>query len=131
MAMPASSMVMTFFESTSTSIFSMAWTPSGASQYAGTCIFLIALATAFRGLIAIRSNMSWLLACAFQPDSSSLSTGGPYSGIDEEAKLDHHQASKPSTITEALTRAVLDTVLGGVSYLLQVSSTRNSGEAKG
>ena len=46
---------MTFFTSTATSLYSTAWTPSSTGQYAGTCIFLILLATIFRGLFALRA----------------------------------------------------------------------------
>ena len=46
---------MTFFTSTVTSLYSAAWTPSSTGQYAGTCIFLILLATIFRGLFALRA----------------------------------------------------------------------------
>jgi len=40
-----------------------------------------------------------------------------YAGIDDAAKLDAH-ASKRWAVGGTLIRAVLDTVLGGVSYLL-------------
>lgn len=118
MTMPTSSMVMTFFESTSTSLFSTAWTPGDAGQYAGTCIFLIALAVAFRGLIAIRSNMPVFLAWASPRLDGARTIDGPYEGIDEEAKLSHLQGHETWRFGEPLARAVLDTVLGGVSYLL-------------
>ena len=45
---------MTFFASTVTPLYSKAWTPSSTATYAGTCIFLILLATSFRALFALR-----------------------------------------------------------------------------
>lgn len=53
--MMSDQMQMTFFTSTATSLYSIAWTPSSTGQYAGTCIFLILLATIFRGLFALRA----------------------------------------------------------------------------
>ncbi|ETN44397.1 uncharacterized protein HMPREF1541_10577, partial [Cyphellophora europaea CBS 101466] len=52
--MGMSSMAMVFFTSIHTPLYSSAWTPSNAGQYAGTCIFLITLAAIFRALLAIR-----------------------------------------------------------------------------
>ena len=43
-------MDMTFYTSTSTSLFSQAWTPTGTGAYAGTCIFLIFLSFLLRFL---------------------------------------------------------------------------------
>ena len=51
-SMPISVMQMTFYTSTATPLFSMTWAPSNNGSYAGTCIFLIVLAVAFRVLLA-------------------------------------------------------------------------------
>lgn len=48
-------MDMTFFESTSTPLFSMSWTPSTIGAYVGTCIFLIVLAIILHALYAVKS----------------------------------------------------------------------------
>lgn len=116
MTMPASAMSMTFFEATNTSLFSTSWTPANAGQYAGTCVFLVALAIAFRGLIAVRSNMSFFASRSMRQD---IGEGllHPYDGVDEGLKVGH-RSHWSWTAKECLTRAVLDTVLGGVSYLL-------------
>ena len=48
-------MSMVFFTSTTTPLFSSRWSPTSTGTYAGTCIFLIALAIVFRGLLAGKS----------------------------------------------------------------------------
>jgi len=55
MEMPASQMQMVFFTSRTTPLLSAAWSPATTGQYAGTCIFLVALAVAFRALLAFKS----------------------------------------------------------------------------
>lgn len=55
-------MTMFFFTSTSTPLFSLAWTPSSTGGYAATCVFLIGLAVITRGVLAAKSLMetSWM-----------------------------------------------------------------------
>ncbi|EMD88894.1 hypothetical protein COCC4DRAFT_31949 [Bipolaris maydis ATCC 48331] len=101
--MNMSTMSMTFFTSTTTSLFSASWTPTTPGQYTGTCIFLIALAALFRALIAVRFNLFTLLAQAKgQPD------------IEHKARLEERRWRAD----EAVWIASLDVVLAGVSYLL-------------
>ncbi|KAI2469992.1 Ctr copper transporter family-domain-containing protein [Annulohypoxylon bovei var. microspora] len=52
--MDDSPMVMTFFVSSTTSLFSKAWTPTTSAQYAGTCIFLVVLAVFMRFMLALK-----------------------------------------------------------------------------
>ncbi|KLU92767.1 hypothetical protein MAPG_11708 [Magnaporthiopsis poae ATCC 64411] len=52
--MGMSAMSMTFFHSASTPLFWDWWKPSGAQQYAATCVFLIVLAAVTRILFAVR-----------------------------------------------------------------------------
>ncbi|KAI1373931.1 Ctr copper transporter family-domain-containing protein [Hypoxylon crocopeplum] len=52
--MDGTPMVMTFFSSSTTSLFSKAWTPTTAVEYAGTCIFLIILAVIMRAMLALK-----------------------------------------------------------------------------
>lgn len=54
MLMGMSAMSMTFFHSAATPLFWDWWKPSGPSQYAATCAFLIALAAVTRILFAVR-----------------------------------------------------------------------------
>lgn len=110
--MGMSSMMMTFFTSTTTPLFSEAWTPSGAGQYAGTCIFIIALSFVLRALIALRVNFNSLWAgYAAKTSTDAFSKDGARGGCS---------VRRPWRVNEAATRAVLDTVLAGVSYLLCV-----------
>lgn len=98
-----STMSMTFFTSTSTSLFSASWTPTTPGQYAGTCIFLIALVALFRALVAVRFNLFAVLAQAKgQPE------------IEDKARLEKRRWRAD----EAVWIASLDVVLAGVSYLL-------------
>lgn len=111
MMMGMSDMKMTFFTATDTPLYSDAWTPSSTGAYVGTCIFLIALAVLFRGIIAVRCNFLVLWA-----RFSQMRHGGilEYEREDRFVK----QKPRPWRINEAAARAVLDTVLAGVSYLL-------------
>jgi hypothetical protein len=54
MMMSMADMTMTFFDSIHTPLFSEAWAPKTTGQYAGTCIFLIALAVVLRVMLAFR-----------------------------------------------------------------------------
>lgn len=111
-------MMMTFFTSTSTPLYSEGWTPRTTGQYVGTCIFLIVLAAIFRGIIALRANFAAILALhAYRRDTSILRRER-----DDDVKLGLlATAKRPWNINEALARAVLDTVLAGVSYLLMLA----------
>lgn len=122
-------MPMTFFTSTTTPLYSSAWTPKTAAQYAMTCLFLVFLCIIFRGLLAARCNMLWLLAYG----SSNAAAPEEVSCCAEEVALQKPLHSKlvpdcptrhhdgPSRVREVLLRAVLDTALAIVSYLLWVS----------
>lgn len=108
--MGMSDMMMVFFTSTGTPLYSKAWTPGSAGTYAGTCIFLIALAFIFRGLLAIRCRFTELW---------NRSTGNDFWRNATDLELGAAgQKREPWRINKALTRAILDTILAGVSYLL-------------
>lgn len=106
--MDMSQMIMTFFTSTTTPLYSKDWTPNGEGQYAGTCIFLIILAFLFRGILAIRSAVLFgrPRSNGYQKDAKDPECGG------------EGQAREPWRVNRALVRAILDTILAGVSYLL-------------
>jgi len=61
-ATSGSPMMSVFQTSMGTSLYSSAWTPNSTGTYAATCIFLIALATIFRALLALRAwqEQRWL-----------------------------------------------------------------------
>ncbi|KAF2166912.1 hypothetical protein M409DRAFT_66440 [Zasmidium cellare ATCC 36951] len=111
-------MMMVFFSSIKTPLYSEAWSPGTTGQYAGTCIFLIVLAAIFRGIIAIRANFPALAVWwAHRRDTSILRKD-----MQEEMKWNLLPGAKrPWNINEALVRAVLDTILAGVSYLLMLA----------
>lgn len=105
-------MKMTFFTSATTPLFASSWTPVTSGQYAGTCIFLIVLATIFRALLAVRLNIIEILAGLERRDTG----GGIYRSTD---------ATKPVSrrrwrASEAVILASMDVVLAGFGYLLSV-----------
>jgi copper transporter 1 len=106
-------MAMTFFTSSTTSLYSKSWTPTSTGQYAGTCIFLIFLAAILRALLAARLNIIGILA-AFDRQH----TGG---SIYSRAEASKAAAPRPWRANEAVILAFMDFVLAGIGYLLSVS----------
>jgi solute carrier family 31 (copper transporter), member 1 len=109
--MPMSDMMMVFFTSTTTPLYSESWAPETTGQYAGACIFLITLSVMLRCLFALRCNFSTLWQAWTRRQGTVMLR---YETEDEYAKM----RRRPWRINEAATRAILDTVLVGVSYLL-------------
>jgi len=117
---------MVFFESTSTPVYSMHWTPSSTTQYAFTCIFFILLSTIERSLLAVRS----LLEARWR--SQALQRGYIRSAVrlDEESKMMDGEAqsirsakvtgTRPWRLSVDLPRAALCVVIVAVAYLLYV-----------
>ena len=131
-----STMEIAFFTSTTTPLYSTSWTPSNTRQYAGTCIFLIILATILRALFALRAiqERKW----------QQMEAGRRYiiAGPQEknmEIKLSDNEGSKttrnsdegslkvlrrkasavrPWRTSQDVPRACLDVVIAGVGYLL-------------
>jgi copper transporter 1 len=110
MMMGANSMAMTFVVSTSTALWSKSFTPHNTGEYAGICIFLIALGTMFRALLAIRVNFFGILAAVKQNRYKGLIA--PQVGEGKAATV------RPWRADEAVMMATLDVVVAGVSYLL-------------
>lgn len=102
-------MAMTFFTSSTTPLFSMAWQPHNLGQYAGTCIFCIVLATTFRALLALRVHVYPLLAAL---------DARRHGGIALEAFKNEQTASQPWRARDAVLVAFLDMILASVGYLL-------------
>lgn len=122
-----SSMMGTLFTSTSTPLYSTKWTPATTGQYAGTCIFIIILAAIFRGLVSYRAmrERGWrnvelkrrpiIVAGKKQDDEAAgLGEKGIGAGGGKERR------SRPWRIIPDVPRALLDTVVAGVGYLLSV-----------
>ncbi|KIW18596.1 hypothetical protein PV08_02885 [Exophiala spinifera] len=116
MMMSMQDMMMVFFTGTQTPLYSTAWTPSSTGQYAGTCIFLIVLAVIFRAILAIRS--------VFPRDRYSATLLGPDHDKPTVRTMEFTTRgiqARPWTAHEAVSRAALDVVLAGVSYLLMLA----------
>jgi copper transporter 1 len=104
-------MAMTFFTSTNTPLYSLSWIPNSTGQYAGTCIFLIAFATIFRALLAVRINFFEALAVVEHRHSGGLIY--PYAA-------DAKPKTRPWRVNEAIMLGSMDVVLAGIGYLLLV-----------
>ena len=106
------SMMMVFFSARNTPLYSSAWMPNGIGQYAGTCIFLIILSVVFRGLMAVRCNFTLLWTRWTRHNETPM--------LHREADEIYfkHGGRRPWRINESATRAILDTTLAAVSYLL-------------
>jgi len=139
--MSMSSMSMTFFTSTMTPIYSSKWAPASAGAYAGTCIFLIILATIFSGLLAVRASKetAWLdaefdrryvVVAGKQPKAERISSNSDSkrmilteNGVEEDVMVVKKRSVgvRPWRITTDPIRAVMDTVIAGVAYLLMLA----------
>ena len=141
-------MSMTFFTSTTTPLFSTAWTPQTVGQYAGTCIFLIVLSFLLRFFYAVKCRIeaSWHardLKRRYihtrpaagegidQEDDSeyaavNMQTKGSdavltVNGVTERVKVVQSKgasAVQPFRLSVDLVRAVGVTIMVGVGYLL-------------
>lgn len=121
MTMTMSEMIMTFFTSFKTPLFSEDWTPTSKGQYAGTCIFLIVLAVILRVLIAIRPVLEGRL----------WTDGMQHATLDDkhDAQTRHMSGVQLSIqelgnrwsrwrVNPAAGRATYEMFIAGVAYLL-------------
>lgn len=126
-----------------TPLYSTAWTPKNAAGYAGTIIFIILLAMTFRGLLAVKAKMEarWLdaelnrryvvvngkqpMAERASQDSLAKQMVLSENGREEQVMVVAKKTSiaRPWRFSVDPIRAVLDTVIAGVGYLLYVSTT--------
>ncbi|KAI9740305.1 MAG: hypothetical protein M1834_004883 [Cirrosporium novae-zelandiae] len=133
--MSMSDMTMTFFTSTVTPLYSNAWAPDNAGKYAGTCIFLIVLAVVFRGLLGLRGLLEayWVgMGGASRYVARNMEEADDGSGEDRgkggfaavnsmSGREDKWWSSTPWRINVDGSRALLDMVLVGMSYLLMIA----------
>ncbi|CAK7208970.1 hypothetical protein SBRCBS47491_000278 [Sporothrix bragantina] len=137
----SSTMMTVFFTGTNTSLYSMAWTPSSVGTYAGTCIFLIMLATLFRFILAFkaRAESRWLdaeldrryvvvpgkpvLSQQISQDSAAKRMILSENGVEEDVMVlkKRHTHVRPWRLSVDPLRALLDTLLAGVGYLLMIA----------
>lgn len=130
-------MAMAFFTATDTPLYSTAWTPQNAGQYAGTCIFLIILAITLRGIFTAKSILDAKAletamkrryvvvagekAVAEQAnDASSMSGILTTNGMQEDVRVVSAPVKmiQPWRFSVDLPRATLMMVATGVGYLL-------------
>jgi copper transporter 1 len=131
-------MATSFFTSTTTPLYSKAWTPASAGAYAGTCIFLIILAILLRALIAAKTFLEYralqsamkrrYVVTADQQavtdkafnDASSMSGILTTNGLQENVRIVEAPARhvQPFRFSVDLPRAAIMTLAAGVGYLL-------------
>ncbi|KAJ6104056.1 Mitochondria protein Fmp29 [Penicillium sp. IBT 18751x] len=124
MTMYMSEMIMTFFTSFKTPLFSEDWTPTSKGQYAGTCIFLIVLAVILRLLIAIRPVLEGRLwtdglqhaTIDGKPDTQTKHMSGVQLSMQELGNRWSRWRVNP-----AAGRATYEMVVAGVAYLLMIA----------
>ena len=125
--------------STSTPLYSTAWTPASTGAYAGTCIFLILFAVFFRGLLAGKQLLEqhWLdveldrryVSIRGKPteserisSDSDAKTGTLITerGVEEHVRVVRRKRAGGAAwrFSVDLPRAAYVTVLVGVGYLL-------------
>ena len=135
----STTMEMIFFQSTSSPLFSKAWTPSSTGAYAGTCIFLVLLAIISRALSAgkILLERKWsdkelnrrFVTVRGQPraeqlvnENSDAKTGLLVTerGSEERVRIvkRHTRAFTPWRVSVDLPRAAYTTLTAGINYLL-------------
>jgi hypothetical protein len=129
---------MGFFTSTTTPLYSATWSPTSTGQYAGTCIFLVILATIFRGLLAMKAwketawldaefNRRYVTVAGKLPKSERIASDSDSkrmvlteNGVEEDVVVVKKRSMgiRPWRITTDPIRAAIDTVIAGVGYLL-------------
>lgn len=140
MSMSMSNTSIIFAVSTTTPLYLSSWAPSTTAQYAGTCIFLIALGTIFRGLLAFKGVLEtrWIDAeldrremvrVGRAKEKEGGDAGGESSansavlsanGVEKNVVVVQKKMTKraPWRLTVNLPRALLDTLIAFVGYLL-------------
>ncbi|KAG5933899.1 hypothetical protein E4U53_000828 [Claviceps sorghi] len=133
-----SSMTVVFQTNRATPLYANSWTPQSAAAYAGTCIFLVVLAVAARLLLAARSlqEARWLdkdlhrryvaahgkvpLSEEISNDARAAKMTLSANGVEETVFVvaRHGCEVRPWRFSVDPLRAVMDTVIVGVGYLL-------------
>lgn len=137
----SSIMNMVFQTETATPLYSSAWTPSNAGAYAGTCIFLVILTIIGRLLLAYKAvqEARWLdqearrryvavngklpLAERISNDSDASQMTLSANGVEEKVVVVERKraTTRPWRFSVDPVRAVLDTVIVGIGYLLMLA----------
>ncbi|CAM1502097.1 Fc.00g040810.m01.CDS01 [Cosmosporella sp. VM-42] len=137
----SSMMTMIFQTDRQTPLYSSAWTPSSAGAYAGTCIFLVILTIIGRLLLALKTRQEarWLdqeakrryVAVAGKTPLSEKVATSPdgrqatlsVNGLEETVMVVERKSNvvRPWRFSVDPIRAVLDTVIVGIGYLLMLA----------
>ncbi|KAK4154830.1 protein P80 [Chaetomidium leptoderma] len=139
----SSTMMAVFQTSMATSLYSANWTPNSTGTYAATCIFLIVFAALFRGLLALRSwqEHRWMdreldrrfvvvdgkapLAETLSRDSlaKNMTMALSANGVEENVLVVRRPTThaRPWRLSVDPVRAVIDTAIAGVGYLLMLA----------
>ena len=134
-------MSMVFFTSTTTPLFSSRWSPTSTGTYAGTCIFLIALAIVFRGLLAGKSvlerrwrdnalNRQYVAVRGMKTEAVRMTEDDNAEdgvlitarGVETDVRVvkNHKTPAMAWRFSTDLPHAFYVTVIAGVAYLLSV-----------
>jgi hypothetical protein len=105
-----------FFTSTTTPLWSKSFAPQNVGQHVGMCVFLVAFATVFRLLVALRTNFS-SFATAFKESRTRDHLLQPHNAADAEADHDD-KVNRPRRPVETALFGLMDVIIAGVSYLL-------------
>ncbi|KAI1630933.1 Ctr copper transporter family-domain-containing protein [Biscogniauxia mediterranea] len=122
--MTSADMAMVFFQSATTPLYSLDWTPTSEGSYAGTCIFLIMLGIAHRILVALRSALLYSKSELEQVIAKeSFANEEAYRNSPESVgnRLRSHWTSHPFKVATETTRAVLEVIISGFGYLLMLA----------
>lgn len=131
-------MMVAFQNDMNTALYTEAWTPTTIGQYAGTCIFVIALAAIFRGLFAVRAiiearwldqeiNRRYVAVKGQLPMQDKMSVDSlkqdmvlSANGVEEQVMVikKRHTVARPWRASVDPVRAIVDTVIAGTGYLL-------------
>lgn len=117
------SMMMSVFQSRmSTALYTTSWTPQSPIAYAATCVFLVVLSVIGRALLAGKSiqEARWLGSNKLGQDKIAKQRGLSEDDKDESFFVNDQpsRATQPWRLRVDLPRAVLDTVIAAVGYLL-------------
>lgn len=135
---PMMTMMVAFQNDMATPLYSMTFMPTNMGQYAGACIFLIVLAFVFRGLFALKAiqearwldqemNRRFVVVKGQLPMHETLSRESlkqnmvlSANGVEEQVMVvkKHTSVSRPWRASVDPVRAIIDTVIAGVGYLL-------------
>ncbi|KAH8195078.1 hypothetical protein TruAng_010754 [Truncatella angustata] len=115
--MTSAEMAMVFFQSVTTPLYSSAWTPTSDGPYAGTCVFLVALATIHRILHAIKCTVfdrrlhGGRATLGSKVDDSEIEQS-----VAQQLKSEWYQ--HPFRVADETIRALVEVVVSGIGYLL-------------